>query len=53
MRDNSINIMKGFAIIGAVVGYCGFSSWTEVFVNQWHFAVFFFMVEGVIGIGYE
>lgn len=39
----TISIMKGLAIIGVVVGHCGFSPWIEAFVNQWHLAVFFFV----------
>lgn len=35
--------MKGLAIIGVVIGHCGFSAWSESFVNQWHLATFFFV----------
>lgn len=43
MYNPIISIMKGLAIIGVVVGHCGFSRWSEGFVNQWHLATFFFV----------
>ena len=36
-------IMKGFAIVGVVVGHCTMYKELEAYVNQYHLAVFFFV----------
>lgn len=44
MRYNpQIAAMKGIAIIAVVLGHCAAFRFTDLFVNQWHLAVFVFV----------
>ena len=43
MRNASISVIKGIAIINVVIGHCSMSSFTEQYVNQYHLAIFFFV----------
>lgn len=42
-HNPTFSIIKGIAIISVVIGHCVNSSFWEIFVNQYHLAVFFFI----------
>lgn len=42
-REYVFSIMKGIAIISVVMGHCTLNRFTELYVNQFHLAVFFFV----------
>ncbi|MCS2441782.1 acyltransferase family protein [Bacteroides uniformis] len=42
-HNPTFSIIKGIAIISVVIGHCVNSSFWEIFVNQYHLAIFFFI----------
>lgn len=43
VKDPTVSIMKGIAILSVVIGHATTGTSMEIFVNQYHLAVFFFV----------